>query len=146
LGNRTFLEVGEMAEFARTISADDIRRFAEISGDFAAIHVDEDFAKKTPFGKPIAHGALLVGLLSATSTMIASRSKERGAPGTPVSLGYDRVRIVKPVCAGDTVIARYTLESVDDSAGRTVSRIEILNQEGDICLAGSHVMKWVPAA
>jgi hypothetical protein len=82
LENQTFLEAGEQAEYARTISADDIRRFAEISGDFAPIHVDEDFAKKTPYGKTIAHGALLMGLLSATSTIIAARSKERGAPGT----------------------------------------------------------------
>lgn len=141
--NQTFLEAGEQAEYASTISADDIRRFAEISGDFAPIHVDEDFAKKTPYGKTIAHGALLMGLLSATSTIIAARSKERGAPGTPVSLGYDRIRIIKPVFAGDNVTARYTLESVDEKAGRTVSRVEIVNQRGDICLIGSHIMKWV---
>jgi 3-hydroxybutyryl-CoA dehydratase len=143
LENRTFLELGEQAELARKISADDIRRFAEISGDFAPIHVDEDFAKETPYGKTIAHGALLVGLLSAASTIIAARSKERGAPGTPVSLGYDRIRIIKPVFAGDTVTARYTLDHVDDKAGRTLSKIEILNQQGDLCLVGSHIMRWV---
>jgi hypothetical protein len=45
LENQTFLEPGEQAKYARRISADDIRRFAEISEDFAPIHVDEDFAK-----------------------------------------------------------------------------------------------------
>ncbi len=143
MDNQTFLEAGEHVEFAREISAGDIRRFAEISGDFAPIHVDEDFVKQTPYGKNIAHGALLIGLLSAASTMIADRSKERGATGTPVSLGYDRIRIIKPVFAGDTVRARYTLETVDEHAGRTVSKVEILNQQGDTCLVGSHIMKWV---
>jgi 3-hydroxybutyryl-CoA dehydratase len=141
--NKTFLEIGERAEYSRKVSADDIRRFAEISGDFAPIHIDEAFAQTTPYGKTIAHGALLMGLLSATSTMIAARSKERGAPGTPVSLGYDRIRIIKPVFAEDLVIARYTLESVDDHAGRTRSKVEIVNQQGDVCLVGSHIMKWV---
>jgi 3-hydroxybutyryl-CoA dehydratase len=62
---------------------------------------------------------------------------------TALSLGYDRIRIIKPVFAGDNVTARYTLESVDEKAGRTVPRVEIVNQRGDICLIGSHIMKWV---
>jgi acyl dehydratase len=142
----TYLEVGEQAEYSRKISAADVLRFAEISGDFAPIHVDETFARSTPFGRRIAHGALLMGLLSTTSTMIAERSTSRGAKGVPISLGYDRIRIIRPVFVDDEVTARYTIETLDREAGRTISRIEIVNQEGALCLVGSHVMKWVTPA
>ena len=88
-------------------------------------------------------GALLMGLLSTTSTIIADRSVRRGAKGVPVSLGYDRIRIIQPVFIDDEVTARYTVETLDPEAGRTISRIEIVNQDGALCLVGSHVMKWV---
>jgi 3-hydroxybutyryl-CoA dehydratase len=143
--NKTFLDAGEKAEFERVASAEDILRFAEVSGDFAPIHVDEAFARAAPFGKRIAHGALLIGLLSAASTIIAQRSKDRGAAGMPVSLGYDRIRIIKPVGAGEVVTARYTVETVDNELGRTVSKVEIINAQGDLCLTGNHIMKWAVA-
>lgn len=143
MATETHIKVGETVEFSRRISAEDIRRFAEVSGDFAPIHVDEAFARKTRYGRTIAHGALLMGLLSSASSVISARSVERGATATSVSLGYDRIRIIKPVFADDTVTARYTVESVDDEAGRTVSKIEIRNQNDELCLIGSHVLKWV---
>jgi 3-hydroxybutyryl-CoA dehydratase len=142
----TYLEIGEQAEYSRKISEADVLRFAEISGDFSPIHVDEAFARATPFGRRIAHGALLMGLLSTTSTIIAERSTRRGAKGVPVSLGYDRIRIIQPVFIDDEVTARYTVETLDPEAGRTISRIEIVNQHGALCLVGSHVMKWVTPA
>src|SRR5580658_145494 len=73
----TYLEIGEQAEYSRKISEADVLRFAEISGDFSPIHVDEAFARTTPFGRRIAHGALLMGLLSTASTIIADRSVRR---------------------------------------------------------------------
>ena len=139
----TYLEIGEQAEYSRKVSEADVLRFAEISGDFSPIHVDEAFARATPFGRRIAHGALLMGLLSTTSTIIAERSTRRGAKGVPVSLGYDRIRIIQPVFIDDEVTARYTVETLDLEAGRAISRIEIVNQHGALCLVGSHVMKWV---
>jgi 3-hydroxybutyryl-CoA dehydratase len=142
----TYLEIGEQAEYSRRISEADVLRFAEISGDFSPIHVDEAFARATPFGRRIAHGALLMGLLSTASTIIAERSTRRGAKGVPVSLGYDRIRIIRPVFIDDEVTARYTVETLDLEAGRTISRIEIVNQDGVLCLVGSHVMKWVTPA
>ncbi|MBV9245761.1 MAG: MaoC family dehydratase [Methylobacteriaceae bacterium] len=140
------LEVGERAEYTRTITEADILRFADISGDHSPIHVDADYARSTPYGRRIAHGALLLGLLSATSTIIAERSMKRGTKGVPVSLGYDRVRIIRPVFIDDTVVARYTVESIDAEAGRATSKIEIVKQDGELCLVGSHVMKWVQTA
>ena len=139
------LKVGESATFAKTIAESDLMLFAGISGDFDPIHVNEEFAKTTAFGRRIAHGALVMSLCSTTASQMARRSQEHGAKAVPVSLGYDKVRFVKPVFIGDTLTARYTVEAVDQDAGRTRSKIEVVNQAGETCLAGTHVMKWVMA-
>ncbi|MFI4986475.1 MAG: MaoC family dehydratase [Alphaproteobacteria bacterium] len=139
----THLEIGETCTFAKTIGESDLMLFAGITGDFDPIHVNEAFAKTTPFGRRIAHGALVMGLLSTTASMMSRRSLERGAKGVPVSLGYDKIRFLKPVFINDTLTARYTIEAIDAEAGRSRAKVEVVNQAGETCLAGSHVMKWV---
>jgi 3-hydroxybutyryl-CoA dehydratase len=139
----TFLTVGETAEFAKTIGESDIALFAGLTGDFDPVHVDEIFARTTPFGRRIAHGGLVLGLLSTTASKMSRRSRERGATGTPVSLGYDRIRFLAPVFAGDTLTARYTIAEIDPEAGRSRAQVEVVKQDGTLCLAGVHVMKWV---
>ena len=143
--NPTRLDVGETASFAKTITQADLVLFAGLTGDFDPIHVNGDYAARTPFGRRIAHGALVMGLLSTTASMMSRRSAERGATGTSVSLGYDRIRFLKPVFIGDTLTARYTVEEIDAAAGRSRSRVEVVNQAGEACLVGTHIMKWVEA-
>ncbi len=58
------LEVGQSFTFERHLSADDVRAFADISGDDNPIHVDEQYARRTRFEKPIVHGVLLIGIVS----------------------------------------------------------------------------------
>jgi 3-hydroxybutyryl-CoA dehydratase len=142
----TRLEIGEHAEFSKTIGEVDLVLFSGLSGDFDPIHVDEEYARTTAFGRRIAHGALIMGLLSTTSSMISRRSVERGAKGVPVSLGYDKIRFLHPVFINDTITARYTVEEIDSEAGRSRSKVEIVNQAGELCLAGTHILKWVPRA
>ena len=77
------------------------------------------------------------------STVISERSTKRGATHVPVSLGYDRIRIINPVFIDDTVTARYTVEEVDPQAGRTRAKVEIVKEDGTLCLIGTHVLKWV---
>ncbi len=139
----TCLAVGESAEFTKTLSAQDIATFAEISGDHDPVHTDAAYAATTAFGRIIAHGALVMGLPSATAAMISRRSVERGARGTPVSAGYDRIRFTRPVFAGDTLTARYTIETVDDDAGRTQGKVVVSNGAGEVCLVATHILVWV---
>jgi acyl dehydratase len=75
--------------------------------------------------------------------MISRRSVERGATGTPVSLGYDRIRFIAPVFINDTLTARYTIEEIDNESARTRSKVEVVKSTGELCLAGTHIMKWV---
>jgi acyl dehydratase len=138
------VKVGEEASFAKTIGEADLLMFSAISGDFDPIHVNEDYARKTTFGRRIAHGGLVMGLLSTTASMISRRAVERGSKGVSVSLGYDKIRFLHPVFIGDTLTARYRIEEIDAEAGRSRSRVEVVNQNGELCLAGTHVMKWLP--
>jgi acyl dehydratase len=139
----TFLKVGEQAEFSKTIGEADLVLFSGLSGDFDPIHVNEDFARKTAFGRRIAHGSLVMSLLSTTASMISRRSVERGATGTPVSLGYDRIRFIAPAFINDTLTARYTIEEIDNESARSRSKVEVVKSTGELCLAGTHIMKWV---
>jgi 3-hydroxybutyryl-CoA dehydratase len=139
----SFLEVGETAIFSKTITETDLVLFSGVTGDFDPIHVNEEYAKASAFGRRIVHGGLVLGLLSTTASMMSRRSVERGSKAVPVSLGYDRVRFLRPVFINDTLTARYTIEEIDDAAMRSRSRVEVVNQGGELCLAGTHIMKWV---
>jgi acyl dehydratase len=140
----TYLKPGETVEFSKTIGETDLTLFSGLTGDFDPIHVNEHYAKTTMFGQRIAHGCLVMGLLSTTASMISRRSVERGAKGVPVSLGYDKIRFLKPVFIGDTLTARYTIEEIDPAQARSRSKVEVVKQDGEACLVGTHIMKWVP--
>lgn len=139
----TFLTVGESAEYSRVVSGADIAAFAALSGDHDPVHVDAAFAARTAFGRVIAHGALVMGLLSTTASMISRRSVERGSPGTPVSAGYDRIRFTRPVFAGEALVARYVVEEVDDPRGRTRAAVSVATAAGEVCVVGTHILAWV---
>jgi 3-hydroxybutyryl-CoA dehydratase len=139
----TRLAVGESATFSKTITETDLVLFAGLTGDFDPIHVNEDYARQSAFGRRIAHGALVMGLLSTTASMMSRRSAERGATGVSVSLGYDRIRFLRPVFIQDTLTARYTIAEIDETRGRSRAAVEVVNQSGELCLVGTHIMKWV---
>jgi 3-hydroxybutyryl-CoA dehydratase len=143
MASTTHLAVGDAVEFHRAISAADIAQFAELSGDHDPVHVDEDFARTTAFGRCIAHGAHVMALVSAASSLMSRQAVERGCDGTPVSAGYDRIRFTHPVFAGDALTARYSVEEVSEEPARTRSRFEVLNQHGTLCLTGTHILRWV---
>jgi 3-hydroxybutyryl-CoA dehydratase len=139
----TFLKVGESTEFSKTIGETDLALFSGLTGDFDPIHVNEEYARKTAFGRRLAHGGLVMGLLSTTASMMSRRSVERGTAGIPVSLGYDKIRFISPVFINDTLTARYTIEAIDPASNRSRSKVEVMKANGDLCLTGIHVMKWV---
>lgn len=138
------VEVGETAEFAKTLTETDLALFSAISGDFDPIHVDEAYARTTPFGRRIAHGILSMALLSTVSAMISRRARERGSRSISVSLGYDRIRFLKPVFAGDTLTARYTVLELDPATRRSRSKVEVFRNGTELAVVGEHIMKWLP--
>ena len=142
--DRFHVEVGDHAEFSKTITETDLVLFAAVSGDFDPIHVDEAYARTTPYGRRIAHGGLSLSLLSTVSALISRRARDRGSRGTSVSLGYDRIRFLAPVFVGDTLTARYTVLELDPATRRSRSKVEVLKADGELAVAGEHLMKWLP--
>jgi acyl dehydratase len=135
---------GETATFSKTITERDLLLTAEITGDHDPLHVDEAYAATTAYERRIAHGCLVLGLLSSTASAIAHRAIANGAVGVPVSLGYDRVRFLRPVFIGDTLTATYRVEQADAAAGRSESACTVTNQDGETCLVARHILRWVP--
>jgi acyl dehydratase len=128
----------------KTITEFDIQHFARLTGDFSAVHVDEEMMSKSAFGRIITHGAYLVGLMSAASTRFVE-SLDRPVDGeTPVSLGYDRVRFVAPVYANQTVRIDYCIVDVDQHARRVVAEVCATEQDsGAVVAVATNVLKWV---
>jgi acyl dehydratase len=90
----------------------------------------------------MAHGALMVGYMSTASTMAIAHTRE--SDETAVSLGYDRIRFLKPVFLGDTITVHYEFTGIDPATKRSTAKIEITNQDGDLVTVGQHILKWVP--
>lgn len=134
--------VGAQSRFSKTVSESDIYVFAGVSGDLSRNHVDEAFMRRDGGGGRIAHGALLVAYMSAASTRLYDPYIEDGGTEVPVSLGYDRIRFLKPVPIGDTMTVTYTISSVDADRGRSEAAIEIHNQHGELVAVATHVVAF----
>jgi len=132
------IEVGLRTRITKTVSESDVYLFAGITGDLDPNHVDEEYARKTNLGHRVAHGALIIGYTSAASTRIL---QDFGRP--MVSVGYDRIRFLKPVYFGDTLTIDYVIESVERERERTIAKIEIKNQRDELVAVATHIMQLV---
>jgi 3-hydroxybutyryl-CoA dehydratase len=137
------VSVGDNASFTKTVGESDVYLFAGITGDFSPNHVNKTYMERSSYGRLMAHGALLVGFMSTTSTMVIANSRDDGNE-TPVSLGYDRLRFLAPVYFGDTLTTDYTISAIDVDARRSTGDIRVTNQDGTLVAVGTHILKWVP--
>ena len=132
------LTIGRKVSVRKTVSESDVYLFAGITGDLGPNHVDEEYMKRTKYGRRIAHGALAIGLMSNASTRILE-----GVPGTIVSYGYDKVRFPAPLFIGDTVTVTYEIVERDDAAKKTFARVTCTTQTGSVVAAATHILKVV---
>ena len=132
------IKVGLKTRVTKTVSESDVYLFAGITGDFDPNHVDEEYTKKTSLGHRVAHGALIVGYTSAASTKILEDFER-----PMVSVGYDRIRFLKPVYFGDTLTIDYVIESIDREKERTIAKIEVKNQRDELVAVLTHIMQLV---
>ena len=106
------LEAGMSATFAKTITEADILFFAAASGDNNAVHINEEFARTTPFKGRIAHGMLTAGVISAA---LAGH-----LPGPGTVYLRQNLRFKAPVRPGDTVHATVTVKELQLEKSRVV--------------------------
>ncbi len=100
----------------RTVTEADIVNFAGLSGDFFPLHVDEEFAKNTPFGRRVAHGALVFSIATGLSTQMSLLTDSLIA-----LYSVDKMRFTHPVFAGDTIrVTRKVTDLLPRGADRGV--------------------------
>jgi 3-hydroxybutyryl-CoA dehydratase len=131
-------EPGDAVTFSKTMGESDVYLFAGITGDLSPNHVDERAMAATPYGRRIAHGALLVGFMSNTSTQMIG-----ALGGSAVSYGYNRVRFVQPVYIGDTIAVTYTLREVNVAESKTYADVVVRNQEDETVAVAEHILYFL---
>jgi 3-hydroxybutyryl-CoA dehydratase len=104
------LQLGQSAERTHLVTEADIVAFAEVSGDFNPVHMDEAFAVTTPFRGRIAHGMLSAAWLSA---LIAGE-----LPGAGTIYLSQSLRFRRPVRIGDAVVSRVEVTAIDPEKAR----------------------------
>ena len=130
LSNHTYdeLTIGQTAEYSKTVSENDVRLFAAVSGDINPVHLDADYAATTDFKEPIAHGMLTGALVSAALAMVLP------GPGS-IYLGQS-LRFTLPVKIGDTVTITLTVREKKDKRQFVVLDCRASNQRGDVVATG----------
>ena len=128
------LEVGqEWVSLGRTITEADIVNFAGLSGDFNPIHMDHEFARTTPFRRPIAHGLLVQSIGSGLGLYSPPMR-------TLAILEIKEWRFPEPVFAGDTVRVRTKVLALEERSrgkrGVVTWRRQIINQDDKIVQEG----------
>ena len=110
------LEIGMAHETVHTITENDIQRFAEVSGDYNPLHMNEEFAAKTVFGRRIAHGALTASYISG---ILGNNLPGPGAIFIGLSMRFKR-----PVHIGDTVTVRAEVAEKQDRGNRVTLKVD----------------------
>lgn len=116
----------------RTVTEADIALFSAVSGDWSPLHNDAAFAAEGPFGTRIAHGLLLISMMTGMAPI--------SGQAVVALYGFDRIRFVHPVMLGDTIT--YTsrvakLRPKEDGRGVVDLDFEICNQRQTLCVAGT---------
>lgn len=130
------LKIGDSFSTSREITDDVIRKFADVSGDFNPIHLDEEFAAKTRFGKRIAHGMLSGAFISA---VLGNEFKE-------ISTIYlsQTMKFTAPVFLGDTVTTTATITNIREDKPIVTLETVCINQKGETTLTGESVVMVLP--
>jgi len=124
------LRPGAVHRATRSLTQDDLDRFAAVSGDDNPIHVDPEFAARTPFAVPVAHGMLLYSLVRAELRRWVPDGRQRA----------QRLRFSAPTPAGATVTVRLEAGAavIDERTGATVLPVTttVTGDTGAVGLAG----------
>lgn len=122
------------AQFTKTISESDVYQFAGLSGDMHPVHINAAYASAQPVGQRIAHGVILIGLMSSACTIWAIRE------GLDiVSYGWDGIRFIKPVFFGDTITTSFAKDPESEPSGeKRYSLADAYNQHGELVGVGRH--------
>jgi acyl dehydratase len=126
------LKIGDEFSTTRKITDELIRRFADLSGDYNPIHLDDEFAKGTRFGRRIAHGMLSAAFISA---VLGNEFKER-----KIVYLSQTMRFVAPAYINDTITTTAMVTNIREDKPIVTLETICTNQIGDITVKGEAVV------
>ena len=131
-------KIGDVIRDSVTVTDEMVQLFAKATGDYNPIHMDEEYAKKTRFGRRIAHGMLTGGFISQ---VLAMKVHNEG-----IYLSQN-MKFMKPVFIGDTLHAEVTLTNFRHRIGVATFETNVKNQQGDFVVKGeATIMVVAPKA
>ncbi|MCS6817126.1 MAG: MaoC family dehydratase [Blastocatellia bacterium] len=126
------VHIGATASWSKTITSADVQAFAALSGDENPLHLDEAFARNTPFGRPIVHGMLVASLIS---TVLG-----RQLPGPGTIYLSQRLEFIRPVYPGDTITATVEVIHLREDKPVVTLATRCTNQHGEEVVRGEAVV------
>lgn len=126
------INIGDEAQFSKTITEYDVYSFAGIVGDFNALHINKEYAKTTIFKDRIAHGIIGVGLIS---TVIGTY-----LPGEGTIYLSQNTKFIRPVYFGDTITAIIKVVEKNDKKNRIRLYTKCINQNNDVIIEGESIV------
>ena len=126
------MRLGDTTARSFTVSDEIVRGFSELLGDRNPIHLDEEFARSSRFGRRIAQGMIAASQISAVIG--------NALPGPGAIYLNQTLQFVAPVFVGDTVTTRVTVTGIKE--GKPIATLETIctNQSGDVVLKGEAVV------
>lgn len=122
------IQLGDAAEFSKTVSETDIYLYAGITGDFNPAHINAAHAEKTFFKTRIAHGMLTAGFISTILGTLL--------PGPGTIYLKQELRFLAPVRIGDTITARAEVTAKVEDKNKITLKTTCTNQDGTVVLDG----------
>jgi len=129
---RSDLKVGERDSFTKTVTESDVSTFAGLSGDFNPIHVDAEYARKSRFGRRVAHGMFAGGLISA---VLGNK-----LPGPGSIYLSQQLEFLAPVFIGDTITAVVEITSWRPDKRIVTLKTDCFNQDEKQVVTGKAVL------
>jgi len=123
------IKIGDSAQISNTITEKTIKDFAEATGDFNPVHLDQTYAEKTYFQGRIAHGVLSVGYISSVLGNLL--------PGPGGILLSQDVKFLAPVRIGDVITARVVVIEMIPEKNRIRLKTTCTNQKGEVVVDGT---------
>jgi acyl dehydratase len=130
------LKIGDKFSTSKQITDAVVRAFAELSGDYNPIHLDEEFAAKTRFGKRIAHGMISGALISA---VLGYELKDR-----KIVYLSQTLKFTAPVFIDDTVTATATVTNIREDKNIVTVETVCANQNGETVVRGEAAIMVLP--
>lgn len=126
--------IGQEQSAQKKFTEEDVKLFAQISGDDNPLHTDYEYARKSRFGAPVVHGILVAGLISK---VLGTQLPGQGSIYLEQQLSF-----LRPVFVGDTVMAVVRITDIIAEKKNILLETTVHNQSGECVVTGTAKIRY----